>query len=82
LGFQREGLKLNWCGMDFLMKNGIVFKGQETGCWRKGASWRYLDWMEQTPLPCPLPAARGEGIGKAPGRDKMHPSRREREDSI
>ena len=30
-----------------------------------GASWRHHHWAERTPLPVPLPAARGEGIGKS-----------------
>ena len=48
-----------------------------------GRIWTLLLWMEQTPLPAyghPLPAPRGEGIGKSHGSSvKMHPYRARRE---
>ena len=39
-----------------------------------GASWHNHHWAERTHLPIPLPAARGEGIGKSRGVSiKMRP---------
>ena len=36
-----------------------------------GASWHHHHWAERTPLPVPLPAARGEGIVRA-AKESVH----------